>query len=674
MMIPKVSRTSRPDAPNARQHAPGESRPPLLLALLWHQHQPLYRDPASAGTWLLHPWVRLHALRDYYGMAALAAEYPDLHLTVNLTPVLLEQLDDYVERGGSDRALDLTRTPTRSLTDGEREEILRSFFDADWHHQIFPHPRYKELFLQRQQGAPFSEQDVTDLRMWFNLAWFATEFRKGPVELITRELVDVHRFVIRGSGFTEEDVREMVDRQHRILRAVVPLHSALQKEGRVEVTTTPWAHPILPLLVDTDQATLDRPGTRLPRRFAYPEDAREHVRRARADYVRRFGRPPRGLWPAEGAVSPQAAAIVAETGVAWIATDQGVLARSGRWGYRVEDPAVLDRPWRLETSPAPLAVFFRDTGLSDAIGFRYQHAEAEEAAGDFLRRLKERWAPGAEGRVVSVILDGENAWGGYPDDGRPFLRALYRRLSGDPDVRTVTFGEYLEGDSSRGIHSHPPDELEEVHDLFTGSWIDELGSAPGVDLGTWIGEVEENRAWELLLGAREAVESVGATTESHPAALDSLLAAEGSDWFWWYGDDQDSGNDAEFDALFRKHLRGVYAGLGVEPPPELARPLVPRTVVWTFAAPVERIFREEGLTVVTNCPGVLEWRVDDGAVASATLSAAGGVMAGARRFHVTVGPFADRAGEVRFRFLCRHIGCSDGDPCCSPEERRVLLA
>ena len=649
----------------------------MYLALLWHQHQPLYRDPEADGPQgsLLRPWVRLHALRDYYSMAVLAAERPDVRVTINLTPVLLEQLDDYVHRGRTDRALELTRTPSEALDPAAKDELLASFFDADWHNQIFPHPRYKELFERRQDGRPFDAQDLRDLRMWFNLAWFGSEFRAGPVELVTGERVTVYRFVEKGRGFDENEIREMVEDQYRIMRAVVPVHRSLQDAGRIEVTTTPFYHPILPLLIDSDAATLDRPGARLPERFAFPGDAREQVRRARVDYESRFGRPPDGMWPAEGAVSAEAVRLLGEAGARWAATDQGVLARSGRWGYRVDDPGVLLRPYRHESEGTEVALFFRHTGLSDRIGFDYQRWDDSGAASrDFVEAVKGLAGTSAhEAPIVTVALDGENAWGGYRDDGRPFLRALYASLDGDPEVRTVTFRDYLDGDPERGVPAHPATELERVHELFTGSWIDEMGSAPGVDLGTWAGEAEENRAWELLLRARREVERRGADSATHPAAVAALLAAEGSDWFWWFGEDQDSGDDAEFDELFRGHLRGVYAGLGLEPPVELASYIVRRPMVWTFAAPVERIRRGDTVVVRTNCPGVLRWSVDEGEPREVELTPAGGVMAGARRFHVSLGPFEAPAQELRFRFLCRHPGCSGEDRCCSPDERLVRI-
>jgi len=253
--------------------------PKLYLALLWHQHQPIYKDtthPTPAGSYI-QPWVRLHAIRDYYSMAALVAEHPGVHLTINLTPALLWQLEDYLERGATDRSLELTLKPAESLTPDEREQVLSTFFDANWHNQIFPHPRYKELFNQRRQEQLFTGQDLRDLQMWFNLAWFGQEFRQGAVKLVTGEVTSVRRFVKQGRDFSQADLEAMVAEQYKIMRAVIPIHRQLQEQGQIEVSTTPFYHPILPLLVDTDRATIDRSGSTHPRRFAHPEDAEAQV-------------------------------------------------------------------------------------------------------------------------------------------------------------------------------------------------------------------------------------------------------------------------------------------------------------------------------------------------------------------------------------------------------------
>jgi len=655
--------------------------PKIHLAILWHQHQPLYKDlraKQSKGSYRF-PWVRVHAIRDYYSMATLLEGHPQIHLTINLTPVVLRQIEDYTERGATDRALELALTPAHRLSPANREEILETFFEADWHTQIFSWPRYRELFERRRNGEPFSSQDLTDLQMWFNLAWFAPEFQEGKVELPDGSVASVRALIEKGREFTRREVEGMVGEQLKIMRNIVPIHRRLQERGQIEIATTPFFHPILPLIVDTDQATIDRDGAVHPTRFHRPEDAAAQVQSAVHFYRERFGHPPRGMWPAEGAVGQSVVSLFTESAIQWIATDRGVLERSGQHGYDVRDANVLCRAYRAEDeSGRGVVVFFRDTALSDKIGFQYQrYADPGQAAADFLHEVKERFAwrvDDPDNRIVSVILDGENAWGAYPQQGRPFLHALYSALASDSEIRTVTFAEYLEGNPDRRVEAHPVGELTKVYHLFHASWIDENGSRPGNDLGTWIGEVEENHAWDLLRQTRQVLDSIEATPRSHPKAFESLYAAEGSDWFWWLGDDQASDSDAEFDDLFRKHLKNVYRVLRRKPPRMLDAHIVPHAPIWTFARPIRSIQAGDRLVVRTNCPGRLTWRTDaDATWTELDLVPAGGAMAGLHRYGLTLGTFARGARYVEFRFRCSYPGCCGTDPCCQSELQRVQI-
>jgi alpha-amylase/alpha-mannosidase (GH57 family) len=653
--------------------------PKLYLAIMWHQHQPIYKDTglsSQIGSYR-YPWVRLHAIRDYYSMAALVAQHHALHITINLTPSLLWQLEDYLKKGATDRVLDLTLKPSENLTSTEREEILSTFFDADWHNQIFPHPRYKELFVKRRGGESFKTEDVRDLQMWFSLAWFGKEFRDGKVDLTTGETVSVQRYVKKGHDFSAKDIESMVDEQYKIMRAIIPIHRQLQERGQIEVSTTPFYHPILPLLIDTDDATIDRPGAKHPRRFSFPEDAEAQVQLAVDYYIKYFGQPPYGMWPAEGAVSQSVVPVFSKYNVRWIASDKGVLAKSGQWGYEVENPNIICQPYRAEENNDAVTIFFRDTELSDKIGFYYYgYADPEQAARDFITNIKNhfvRHVSGEEDRVLSVILDGENAWGSYRDDARPFLHSLYGLLEDDNEIQTVTFSEYLAGNPSNDVHPHPIASQKKVHNLFTGSWIDESASRPGVDLGTWIGEEEENRGWELLRQARNFLNDEGVTYEKNPAAFEALYASEGSDWFWWFGKDQDSGNDEEFDDLFRTHLKNIYRELGADPPAELDLHIVPHTVVWTFTHQVKEIQSSDRLTIRTNCPGLLSWQLTAREFHTDEMLPSGGVMAGVQRYNLVLGPFPEGARELRFRFQCTYRNCKGKDICCEMEKYKVSI-
>ena len=654
--------------------------PRLFLALVWHQHQPFYQDGHAPDAPLVMPSVRLHAIRDYYSMAAMIAAYPNVHLTINLTPVLLQQIGDYIERGRTDRALALTLTPTSALSRQEVEEICTTFFDADWHNEIYPHPRYKELLEKRAHGRALSDGEITDLRMWFNLAWFAPEFQNGAVEMPDGSSVSVRRFLEKGEGFTETEIAEMVGEQFKILRNVIAIHRQFQDRGQIEVSTTPFYHPILPLLHDSDQAILDRNGTTLPARFCFPEDANAQVASAIDFYRKAFGRAPRGMWPAEGAVGESIIPHFTQHGVRWIASDAGVLQRSGEWGYEAERPDLLAQAWRAghEEPEQCVTILFRDTDLSNAIGFHYGQRDAEEAASDFVSRLKARFqSADGEDRIVSVILDGENAWGSYRQAGRPFFEALYRKLGGDPEICTVTPNEYIEGNPERGVPAHPVWKQPRVHRLAHASWIDESASRPGNDLGTWIGEREENAAWDLLRATREAVRDAGATPQSHASAFESLYAAEGSDWFWWYGDDQNCDAEPIFDELFRGHLHRAYEQAGLTPPAELEAPLVPRVVTWTFIDQKPRIHRSDRLRIKTGCSGTLFWSVNGSNLfREIALAPSGGVMAGLNVYTGTLPPFNNSIRSVEFWFRCgcsERCRCKAEDLCCEERLFRVAI-
>jgi alpha-amylase/alpha-mannosidase (GH57 family) len=383
------------------------------------------------------------------------------------------------------------------------------------------------------------------------------------------------------------------------------------------------------------------------------------------------------MWPAEGAVSQFVVPLFAEAGLRWIATDAGVLARSGRWGYEVARPDVLCQPYLAREGSHAITVFFRDTQLSDAIGFQYgAWADPRAAATAFVSQLKERFVErfGAAGdRILTVALDGENAWGSYADDARPFLEALYSALSDDPAIAMVTFAEYLDGNPARGVPSHPPESLARVHELFTGSWIDQYGSAPGVDLGTWIGRPEKNRAWELLGRARARVAELEATRGKSDAAYEALLAAEGSDWFWWFGDDHDSGHNDEFDLLFRTHLANAYRALGETPPPELSVPIASKAIGWNLSQPSPIVPRGYALVVQANCAGRLQWWFEGGDTQQADLKPIGGVMAAIARHQLRLGPFRETERVVHVHFRCTHAACDCRQPCCQPEVRDVHL-
>jgi alpha-amylase/alpha-mannosidase (GH57 family) len=534
------------------------------VALMWHMHQPLYQDLLT-GEHIL-PWVRLHALKDYWGMVALLREFPEMRLTFNLVPSMLVQLEAFARDEARDRHLEIGLKRADTLTDDERAFAVANFFHAHGPRMIAPYPRYREL-LQRREAAGaqlsargqswhFSVDDLRDLQVWHKLAWI------DP--LFVAEDARVAALIAKDRGYTEEDKVTLRAAELELLRRVIPEYRFAAERGQVELSTSPFYHPILPLLCDTDVYLRTHPHSRMPREpFRHPQDAAEQLSRAVSFHEQLFGRRPVGLWPSEGSVSDAMVPLVAAAGFEWMATDEEILGRTLGRGFsrtgdgHVEQPDRLYRPYTVGSDGAAVACGFRDHVLSDLIGFTYAGWSANGAADDFVHRLVEGGrrfsaATGGAEATVFVILDGENAWEHYEGQGRPFLRALYGTLQSHPELRTVTMSEACAGGGQR------------LPSVFPGSWING-------DFYIWIGHADDHRAWGQLADARRALESVpaGLPESSVARAREEMLIAEGSDWFWWYGDDHSSDHDLEFDELFRRHVRNVYRAIEKPIPEEL---------------------------------------------------------------------------------------------------------
>ena len=550
---------------------------PLYVAFVWHQHQPLYKSrEAESDVWGQYrlPWVRLHGTKDYLDMVLLLERYPKLHQTVNLVPSLILQLEDYAEGEAIDPYLALALTPVKQLKLQEKQYIIQRFFDGYFHTLIEPHPRYAQLYHQRQDNGAnwclenWQDNDYSDLLAWHNLAWIDPLFWDDS---------EIAAWLDRGRDFTLSDRQRIYSKQREIIKRIIPQHKQMQDRGQLEIVTTPYTHPILPLLADTDEGRVAVPKMSLPQqRFQWSEDIPRHLSIAWEMYLDRFEREPKGLWPSEQSVSPSILPYISQQGFKWICSDEAVLGHSiEHFFHRDEagnvcEPELLYRPYLLETEPDELAIVFRDRRLSDLIGFTYSAMNPREAAADLIghleaiaRSLKERQDSNStsleEPWLVTIALDGENCWEYYPRDGIPFLEALYERLSRDEDIKLVTVSEFIE--------QFPPKASIPARQLHSGSWVD--GS-----FTTWIGAPAKNRAWDLLTAARETLaRHPEATEESNPEVWEALYAAEGSDWFWWFGEGHSSSQDEMFDRLFREHLTAIYHALNEPVPPNLYQPV-----------------------------------------------------------------------------------------------------
>jgi alpha-amylase/alpha-mannosidase (GH57 family) len=538
----------------------------IHLVLCWHFHQPDYRG--EAGEYFL-PWTYLHAIKDYADMAAHLEAHPNMRAVVNFVPTLLEQLDDYADQFRSGELRDpllaaLVEPRLGRMKRADKLRLLQACFRLNEPTMLDPFPGYKRLkaLWDAAQAADdeavldyFSTDYLADLVTWYHLAWTGETVRKAHPWLLA--------MLAKGSGFDLDERRALFDLIGQLIAGIVPRFRALQARGQVELSSTPHSHPIAPLLVDFRTAREARPDLPLPEATAYPgggERVEAHIEAALQDHEARFGKTPQGLWPAEGSISAAAMEKFSEAGIRWVASGEGVLTHSlAAAGQDVSRPCQwLFQPYRMAGHYT--TCFFRDDYLSDLIGFEYKGWFARDAVRHFLHVLEERYrnAPVAD-PVVSIVIDGENAWEYYPYNGWYFLSELYACLSDHPHIRTTTFSEYLD------FHPHAAEPLPR---LVAGSWV--YG-----DFTTWIGDPAKNRAWDLLCAAKAAYDAaIGRLGKSAARQAEvQLRSCESSDWFWWFGDYNPAASVEAFDRLFRAKLTQLYRLLKLRPPPELEEPL-----------------------------------------------------------------------------------------------------
>lgn len=541
------------------------------LVLLWHMHQPDYRDHATGE--FTQPWVYLHAIKDYADMAAHLERHPGMRAVLNLVPVLLDQLEDYADQFATGTIRDpllrlLVREETSPLTAAERQLIVAQCFRANHDKMVGPYPAYKrlhDLYVRLESQGPdsldyLSDRYCYDLLTWYHLSWTGETVRRAS-ELVTRLMTG-------GNGFSLVDRRALFELIGEVVRGIIPRYAKLSASDQIELSTTPHHHPLAPLLIDFRSAREARAQLELPA-SEYPggtERVRAHLDAALESHTRRFGTRPMGVWPAEGAISTRVLDILAERGIRWTASSESVLAHtlSGAGEPIPERREYVYRPW--DTGRQGLTCFFRDDRLSDLIGFEYARWHSADAAAHFVGELESIAAHATSDAppLIPVILDGENCWEYYPYNGFYFLDSLYAKLESHPHLRTTTFAAGLrQADATR-----PPAVPHRLPPLVAGSWV--YG-----DFTTWIGAPDKNHAWELLVAAKQCFNLVAASgrlSEAQIAAATRELAnCEGSDWFWWMGDYNPAFAVATFDQLYRANLARLYTLLNLPVPPALAQ-------------------------------------------------------------------------------------------------------
>ena len=552
------------------------NHPSLDLVFLWHMHQPDYRDYAT-GEFLL-PWVYLHAIKDYSDMASHLERHPQVRAVVNFVPILLDQLEDYQQQFASGEIRDpllrlLAREDLHGVSTEERAHILDGCFRSNHNKMIAPYPAYRrlhELFQTLESGgttalAYLSDQYLADLLTWYHLAWCG--------ESVRREHPLTVQLMSKSEGFDAADRRQLFDLIGEVISGIIPRYRKLAERGQIEISATPHHHPLAPLLLDLNSARESAPDSSLPQSQRYPGGHSRiawHLASARASHQARFGVTPHGIWPAEGAVSTQLLEVLAEQDCRWAASGEGVLANS----LRAANPALperadyLYRPYQLDGAASKMACFFRDDQLSDLIGFEYSRWHGKDAALHFIAQLEAVAQHRSHGAtpLVSIILDGENAWEYYPYNGYYFLDDLYAAIEAHSSIRTTTYRDYL---AEHPVKPNAP-QFGHLPRLVAGSWV--YGT-----FSTWIGSPDKNRAWDLLCMAKQSFDMVlagGQLSEAERQAAEQQLAScESSDWFWWFGDYNPSHAVESFDRLYRNNLVHLYQLLKLPAPAVLSHPI-----------------------------------------------------------------------------------------------------
>ncbi|MDP2760969.1 MAG: glycoside hydrolase family 57 protein [Sideroxyarcus sp.] len=552
---------------------------PVDLVFLWHMHQPDYRD-YSCGDFVL-PWTYLHAIKDYTDMAYHLERHPKVHAVVNFVPVLLDQLEDYTDQFATGQLRDpllrlLAHENPSELSSEQRQLALNACFRSNHTKMIAPYPAYKrllDLFTRLQTDGEIalsylSGQYMSDLLTWYHLVWCG--------ESVRREHALVARLMSKAEGFNHEDRRQLLEFIGQLIAGIVPRYRKLAESGQIELSATPHYHPLAPLLIDLASAKEAMPDAPLPKSPHYPKGrmrVTEHVRLAKQSHRKRFGAEPQGMWPAEGSISSETLEVLAAEGCRWTASGESVLVNSLRKSkHAVPTQAqYLYRPYRMEKGSDGLQCFFRDDRLSDLIGFEYSRWHGKDAAIHFVSQIADIAQHAAEGEtpVVSVILDGENAWEHYPYNGFYFLDELYAAIETHEQIRTTTYSDYLKKQSK----AVPATQLPRAHHLeniVAGSWV--YGN-----FSTWIGSPDKNRAWDLLCVAKQSFDMVMSSDRLSPAeqkaAERQLCSCESSDWFWWFGDYNPSHSVVSFDRLYRHNLTELYRLLKLPPPMSLLEPI-----------------------------------------------------------------------------------------------------
>ncbi len=534
----------------------------LSIAFYWHMHQPVYQ--LSQDSDYIMPWTRLHAVKDYLDMVTIIKNHKNLKLNFNIVPILIDSFIRYGELGYHDIHSRITVKPVEELTDEDKNFIINNFFDANYQFMILPHKEYDRLIHKYQFTKDindFTPQEYSDLLALFNLAWIDSIHTKSYPEL--------KALIKKGSGYTLDDRIKIIEIQRDIIRKIIPTFKKYLKNGKIEITTSPHYHPILPILVDIADTTTNPDGD-LPLTLGMKKDAETQIKESIEIIETAFGVKPKGIWPSEHCISNKTLKLLSDLGIKWTISDEGVLSNSTKFDFvrdfngNLENPYPLLKTYDYKNCKNGIKLIFRESILPNLISFEYPNHDSERAANDLYDRIKTiqnkiQNSPD-ENHLLTIAMDGENCWENYEKDGAIFLNTLYSLIDKDDSLETVLISDYIEKDS----HS------KEINNIKAGSWINQ-------DFKLWIDEPLKNLAWSYVKQVKDDLENfilINPNHENIPLAKKELHVCQGSDWFWWYGEPNDSGHDNIFDYLFRTHLKNVYTYLNLETPDILDVPLI----------------------------------------------------------------------------------------------------
>ena len=534
----------------------------LSIAFYWHMHQPVYQLTPD-GDYLM-PWVRLHAVKDYLDMVELLDKFKRIKLNFNLVPVLLDSIIDYAEHDAHDIHSRLTITPVEMLSDDAKLFIINNFFDANYQSMIYPYEEYNRLYHKIQTNPEagidvFSNQEYSDLMALFNLAWIDPVYKTKYPEL--------KKLDKKGKDYTLEDRVNIIEIQREIIRQIIPAYKKYLDKGRIEITTSPYYHPILPILLDNK--SIKKTTENAPQVLKTYLDGKMQTKMALDRIEEIFGKRPRGIWPSEHCVSPKTLYMLTTLGVDWTISDEGILSDSINFEFirdfkgHLEDPYHLMKSYDYKIKNKDIKMVFRDSTIPNLISFEYPNHNPIAAANDLYDRIKviqsKLLSSPDNNHLLTIAMDGENCWENYMEDGLSFLKTLYTLIEDDETLETVLISEYLDKETN-----HKP-----LAKLSSGSWINR-------NFKLWIDEPLKNLAWNYLKRVRDDFSKYVKKHPLNPHIKDArkeLFICEGSDWFWWYGEPNDSGRDNIFDYIFREHLKNIYLYLGLKVPEYLDEPL-----------------------------------------------------------------------------------------------------